>query len=64
MPNPVAMFDIHGEMRGFAVESIRYFAKCVREGKEPFIKPMDGLRNTEAVVAIHESAETGEPVEL
>ena len=64
MPNPVAMFDIHGELRGFAVESIRYFAKCVREGREPFIKPVDGLRNTEAVVAIHESAESGEPVEL
>ena len=52
------------EMRGFAIESIRYFAKCIREGSAPFITLEDGLRNTEAVVALHESAETGQPVDL
>jgi len=63
-PNTFAMLDIHGEKRGFAIESIRYFAKCVREGIEPLVKPLDGLRNTETVVAIHESARSGQPVEL
>lgn len=64
LPSPIALMNIHGEMRGFAIESIRYFAKCIREGTKPMIGPEDGLRNTEAVVAIHESAATGEPVEL
>jgi predicted dehydrogenase len=64
MPSPVALYNIHGELRGFAIESIRYFARCIREGTAPFIKPEDGLRNTEAVVALHESAATGQPVEL
>ena len=64
MPNPVALYNIHGEMRGFAIESIRYFAKCIREGTAPFITLEDGLRNTQAVVALHESAATGQPVDL
>jgi len=64
LPLPIALAEIQGEMRGFAIESIRYFAKCIREGTEPFITPIDGLRNTETVVAIHESAKIGQPVEI
>ena len=46
------------------VDSIRHFAHAVREGREPLVSPADGLRNTETVVAIHESARTGQPIEL
>ncbi|MFP3902768.1 MAG: Gfo/Idh/MocA family protein [Armatimonadota bacterium] len=64
LPPTVSRLDIHGEKRGFAIDSIRHFAKVVREGIEPVMTAEDGLRNTEAVVAIHESAEAGEPVDL
>lgn len=63
-PATVSRLDIHGEQRGFAIDSIRHFAKVCRGETAPLIVPEDGLRNTEAVVAIHESSESGQPVEL
>lgn len=64
MPSQTAHLRIHGQLRGFAVDSIRHFVHAVREGREPLVSPVDGLRNTETVVAIHESARTRQPVEL
>ena len=46
------------------MDSIYHFAHAVREGREPLVSRTDGLRNTETVGAIHESARTRQPVEL
>ena len=56
--------EVQGEPGGFGVNSIRHFADCVIEGREPAVSPRDGLENTRVLVAIHESAESGQPVEL
>ncbi len=64
LPFMLAQTNVHGELRGFAIDSIRHFAKSIREGTEPLVTPIDGLRNTETVVAIHESAKIGQPVEI
>ncbi len=55
---------VQGQPSGFAINSIRHFADCVIDGVEPVVTGEDGLRNTEVLVAIHESAETGMPVEV
>ncbi|MFP4250947.1 MAG: Gfo/Idh/MocA family protein [Armatimonadota bacterium] len=56
--------DVHGTPNGFGIQSIRHFAESVIDGSEPIVRPMDGLENTRVLVAIHESAESGEPVEI
>jgi predicted dehydrogenase len=63
-PDMAVVTDVHGKPNGFGVQSIRHFADCVIEGTEPLVSPMDGLENTRALVAIHESADSGRPVEL
>jgi predicted dehydrogenase len=63
-PDVAVVTDIHGQPNGFGVQSIRHFADCVIEGREPVVTPADGLQNTRVLVAIHESARTGEPVEV
>lgn len=61
-PDTNVVMDIHGKPTGFGVESILYFANCVIEGKEPFIKPEDGLENTKVLLAAIASAQQGQPV--
>jgi predicted dehydrogenase len=63
-PDMAVVTDVHGKPNGFGVQSIRHFADCVIEGTEPLVSPMDGLENTRALVAIHESADSGQPVEV
>ncbi|MBN1345410.1 MAG: Gfo/Idh/MocA family oxidoreductase [Phycisphaerae bacterium] len=55
---------VHGQIKGFALESIRHFANCVVEGREPMVTLSDGLEVTRVILAIHESAETGRAVDL
>jgi predicted dehydrogenase len=55
---------VHGRTVGFCVESVRYFADCVLAGREPLVGYDDGLAATEVVLAMEESARTGQPVEL
>ena len=59
-----ACVDIHGRTVGFAVESIRHFAECVRTGRRPAVGFEDGLQVTRAVLAMEQSAREGQPVEL
>jgi len=56
--------EVQGEPGGFGINSIRHFADCVIEDVEPAVSPRDGLENTRVLVAIHESAQSGQPVEV
>lgn len=61
-PDTNVLMDLYGKPTGFGVESILYFARCVVEGKKPFITPDDGLQNTKVLLAAIESAQQGAPV--
>lgn len=61
-PDTNVVMDVYGKPSGFGIESILYFAQCVIDGTEPFIKPEDGLQNTRVLLAALESAKTGQPV--
>ena len=59
-----ACVDIQGRTVGFAVESIRNFAECVRTGRRPAVGFEDGRQVTRTVLAMEQSAREGRPVEL
>jgi predicted dehydrogenase len=61
-PNPLVVVDSHGTLRGFATESIRYFAHCLLNGTAPLVTLEEAVHNTEVLAAIHESAQQGQPV--
>jgi len=63
-PNPLVMTDSHGTPRGFAIESIRHFAGCNRDGRQPLISVAEAVHNVEILAAIHQSAAEGQPVEI
>jgi len=63
-PDVFVVPKIWGETKGFAVDSIRYFATCIVCGEKPMVTGRDGLEVTKVVVAIEESARTGLPVEI
>jgi len=63
-PDVAVAVDIHGKPGGFGIASILHFAECVVTGTEPLVCPEDGVRNTAALVALHESAAKGVPVEV
>ena len=63
-PDMAVVQDIHGHRHGFGIESIRHFAECVITGKTPLVTVQDGVENVRIVAAIHESAASGQPVEL
>jgi predicted dehydrogenase len=69
-PDEIACVDthacvgVHGRTVGFAVESIRHFAECVRTGRRPLVGFEDGLQVSRAVLAMEQSAREGRPVEL
>ena len=58
----LGMVDIFGQKKGFALESIHYFADCVIHDRQPSPCGEDGLRNTATICAALESAKTGMPV--
>jgi predicted dehydrogenase len=61
-PDVLGRVEIQGKQFGFAVEGIRHFIDCVQHRKQPLVTGEDGLRVTRILLAIQESAETGEPV--
>ncbi|NPV06500.1 MAG: Gfo/Idh/MocA family oxidoreductase [Anaerolineae bacterium] len=63
-PDVLVSPEIHGQQMGFAVESIRHFARCIIEDKEPLVTGEDGLQVTRVIAAAVESARRGEPVSL
>lgn len=63
-PDMAVVKEVHGKRMGFGIESIRHFAECVVSGKQPLITPQDGVENVRIVAAIHQSAESEQPVVL
>lgn len=63
-PDTCVYLDIHGLPRGLGPNSIWHFADCMVKGTEPMVTLQDGVKNTEIVQAIHDSARKQEPVEL
>ena len=55
---------VFGKQMGFAVESIRHFADCVINDRQPLVSAEDGLEVTRVACAIEESAATGQPVQI
>ena len=63
-PDVAVRTEVQGVPGGFGINSIRHFADCVIHDREPAIGVADGLENTRVLVAIHESARSGQPVEV
>jgi len=63
-PDVAVRTEVQGVPAGFGVHSIRHFADCVIHDLEPAVSVADGLENTRVLVAIHESAQSGQPVEV
>jgi len=53
---------VHGQVKGFALESIRYFVECVAEDRRPMCTVGDGLAVSKVILAIERSAAEGKPV--
>ncbi len=60
----LGMVNVFGNVQGFALESIHYFADCVIHNQQPRVAGDDGLRNTAIICAALRSAQTGQPVQL
>ena len=56
--------DVMGEPVGFVNQAVKHFINSVLLGHEPLITGHDGLMITKALVAMVESAEKGQPVDL
>jgi len=63
-PDMLVVLQVHGKAGGFGIEAIKHFVDCVAGDAVPLVQPQDGLRNTQIICAVHESARTGRPVEL
>jgi len=55
---------VHGKLKGFCYDSILHFLDCVETGAQPICTAEDGIENTRTLVAMSESLETGQPVEV
>jgi predicted dehydrogenase len=55
---------IRGRHVGFVYESIKHFVDCVADGKQPEVTLQDGVRVSKVILAIMESAQKREPVEI
>ncbi len=63
-PDALGLPQVFGQQKGFAVESIKYFADCVIKDEAPMVTGHDGLVNTQIICAALKSAEIGQPVTL
>jgi len=63
-PDILVMPSVQGRQQGFAAESIRHFAECVRDCCPPLVSGRDGLEVTRVICAIEQSVKNGEPVEI
>jgi predicted dehydrogenase len=63
-PDALVAPVIHGQPSGFGAESIRHFARCVREGRKPLMDGLDGLAVTRLILKMEESARLRLPVEV
>lgn len=63
-PNMLTAYEVYGQKKGFVFESIRTFADCVIEDREPPVGIRDGLLNTQVLCAAERSAREGMPVTI
>lgn len=63
-PDTFVLPTVYGKPGGFAAESIRHFADCVVQDKQPMVGAKEGLAVTKAILAIEESVRSGQPVDL
>jgi len=63
-PRYLVFSTIRGRPYGACKESLDHVVSCVVEGREPDVKPDDGLANTKVLCAIVESIKRGAEVEL
>ena len=63
-PDIMVLPEIWGEQAGFAAESIRHFADCVMNDREPRVTGEDGLIVTRIIEAIEESVKTRRPTDV
>ncbi len=63
-PDIVYWPQMHGRGEGGLRAQLEHFADCVLLDEEPVITPQDARHAVEVAVAIHESLDTGQPVEL
>jgi hypothetical protein len=64
VPDVLVQNSVFGRPTGFAFESIRSFVECLKSG-EPFkVSLEDAANGSLAILAIMESAECGQPVEV
>ncbi len=55
---------IRGRYVGSLFNMLRDFLRDLREGREPSVTARDGLENTRFLVTVHQSLETGRPVDI
>lgn len=63
-PDALVAAEVQGRPTGFGAESIRHFARCIIEGKQPLMDGLDGLAVTRLILAMEESARRREPVSV
>lgn len=63
-PDILAAPIIYNQQMGFAIESIRHFADCVINDKQPMVTIEDGIAATKIISAIRESSKKGLPIEV
>lgn len=63
-PDCSVMMNVDGKPVGFAYESIRHFVDCLAWGRNPKAGLVDGVRVTDVILSIIESAKRREPVDV
>jgi len=63
-PDTMVNPTVHGKIVGLATESIKHFVDCIWNDQEPLVTGVDGLRATEIIIAVEESAKNNKPVNV
>ncbi len=63
-PDCLVMPEVFGKHRGFAHESIRDFVEAAATGQELPVSVEDGIKASQVIFALIESAEAGRPVKV
>lgn len=61
---PLARPNFYGKVVGHYFDSIRHFVECVGDGVAPSISGRDGLRATQVIAAMRDSARSGQSVAI
>jgi predicted dehydrogenase len=64
VPDVLVQHSVFGYPKGFAFESIRSFVDCILSGEEFRVSLEDAVNTSLVILAIMESAKTGQPVDV